>query len=127
METLLGVLIATAPLAGIGALLKLANLRERGRLAAAARQIALTEAIHARLGAVVAPEVRRRWGRWHVTIAAPLDRPSVVASVLSIVEDVFAHPETAPFEIVLRPQPMPGRRGSGRQRAPLGQESLSWT
>ena len=76
----------------------------RRRQAAVIQQIALTDAIHARLGAAVAPVVRRLGNRWQVAIAVPLEHPAVVASVLAIVDAVFAGPEAAAYEVVLRPQ-----------------------
>lgn len=128
MQTLVGVLMIAAPFVALATVLALANRRERRRLAAVDRQIELTDAIHARLGGVVAPEVRHgRRGRWQVTIAVPLDRPSVVASVLAVVEEVFAQPASAPYEVVLHRQPAPKPRGDARHAAPVRTESLSWT
>lgn len=128
METVVGILMLGAPFAAVGALLALANRRQRRRRAEVGRQIALTDAIHARLGAVVAPDVRRlRGGRWQVVIAAPLESPPVVADVLAIVEQVFAHPGAAPYEVVLRRRRTPAARPRGGRPAPVGRESLSWT
>lgn len=127
METLVGALMIVAPFAATAWLLALANRRQRRRLAEIDRQIALTDAIHARLGAVVAPEVRRRGGRWQIAIAAPLERPSVVASVLSTVEAAFREPGGAPYEVVLRPQATPGSRSGARRPVAVRRASLSWT
>ena len=106
METLLGIVMAGLPLLIVGTLLVVTNRRERRRQAAVIQQIALTDAIHARLGAAVAPVVRRLGNRWQVAIAVPLEHPAVVASVLAIVDAVFAGPEPEPaaYEVVLRPQ-----------------------
>jgi len=128
METLVGVLMTTGPFAAVGLLLAFTRRRERRRQEAVERQIALTDAIHARLGGVVAPVVTGlRGGRWQVAIAVPLERPSEVASVLAIVEDVFTQPGTAPYELVLSRQTAPGPRSPARRSAPVGEESLSWT
>jgi hypothetical protein len=61
------------------------------RTEAAARQIALTDALDGRLGPILAPVVRRRpWGTWEIQIAAPFLRPAVVATVLAVVDELFA-------------------------------------
>lgn len=128
METLVGITMIGTPFVAVGVLLALVNRRHLRRQAEVARQIALTDAIHARLGAVVAPEVRRRrGGRWEVAIAAPLESPPVVADVLAIVEQAFAHPGAVPYEIILRKQRTPASRGRAGRPARVGRESLSWT
>lgn len=127
METVIGTLMVIAPFAATASLLALARRRQRRRRAEIDRQIALTDAIHARLGAVVAPEVRRRRGRWQIAIAAPLERPSVVASVLAAVEAAFREPGGAPYEVVLRPQAAPGGLAGARSPVAARRPSLSWT
>jgi hypothetical protein len=104
METLLGLALAGSPFVLMGSLLVLRNRRERRREATVTRQIALTNALHARLGAVVAPVIRRRGSRWQVAIAVPLDRPAVVACVVGIVDQFFAGSESADYEMVLSQQ-----------------------
>ena len=71
--TALGVLVVLAiPVVALVALLRLTGALERRRAAVVARQIAVTDAIHAELGAVVAPLVRRgRGGRFVVVLAVP--------------------------------------------------------
>jgi len=74
-----------SPVLIVGALLWLAAWRDRRREAAVARQIRLSDAIGAELGAIVAPVVRKGWrGPWEVRIAVPLDRPAVVARILGV-------------------------------------------
>ena len=111
MLTALGVLAAVFPFILIGALLELVTRSQRARLAAAVRQVAVTDAIHRELGAVVAPVVRRgRWGRWQLLIAVPFERPDTVARVLEVAYQAFAPSERTPpgrFEIVLSPQEKP--------------------
>ena len=87
LHELLVVLIAGLwPVALVLALLQWATRAQRTREAALARQIALTDAVHRELGAVVAPTVSRgRRGAWRVAIAVPFSQPVVVATVLSIV------------------------------------------
>jgi hypothetical protein len=55
------------------------------------RQIAVTDAIHRELGAIVAPVVRRR-GRhtWTVAVAAPLDRSMAVGRMFALACDTLA-------------------------------------
>src|SRR5437870_11668105 len=89
----LSVLIALFPIALIAALLQLSTWRQRTRLAAVSRQIAVTDAIHAVLGAVVSPVVRRRlWRGWQLTIPAPLDRPDPVMQVVQVAYGAFVPP-----------------------------------
>ena len=93
-----------SPFLSVVALLLLAEWRERARAAAAARQIRLTDAIAAELGAVVAPVVTRGYGGpWRVRIAVPLGRPATVARVLAITHRVVER-MTGRYEIVLVPQ-----------------------
>jgi hypothetical protein len=74
-----------APVLAVGVLLWLAARRERRREAAVTRQIRLSDALAAELGAIVAPVVRKRWGGpWEVRIAVPLDRPALVARILGV-------------------------------------------
>ena len=55
-----------------------------------AQQIAVTDAIHRELGAVVAPSMAKRpWGSPRLVIAVPLERPNVVAAVLTIAHRVL--------------------------------------
>jgi hypothetical protein len=124
MSTLLAVLILVAPFAALGGFVWLRERRQARRRDEIARQVALTDALHARLGAVVAPVVRRRRGGWQVAVAVPVGRPGVVAAVLSSADEVFGR---AGHELVLSrqwsapPDPHPARR------AALQEESLSWT
>jgi len=72
------------------ALIGLAARVQRARREVVERQIAVTDAIHRELGAVVAPVVRRH-GRdaWSVAVAAPLDRPVAVGRVLALAYDAL--------------------------------------
>jgi hypothetical protein len=86
-----GIALVLLVFAGPFALLGLAARAERARGERVARQIAVTDAIHRELGAIVAPFVRRR-GRhaWEVRMAAPLDRPAAVGRILAIAYGVLA-------------------------------------
>lgn len=103
MLLLQGIVLATLPVVAVFAILALAAWRDRRRDEARARQIEVTEAIHRRLGAVVAPTIApRAWGPWRLTIPVPFEQPDVVASVVGIAHRALA--TARPTEIVLTPQ-----------------------
>jgi hypothetical protein len=124
--------IALFPFALLIAALGLSAWRQRTRLDEIARQIAVTDAIHAELGAVVSPVVHRTLGRgWRLTIPVPLDRPDTVTQVVSTACGVFSEPErtrSGRFEIVLKPQESarPRRIAVRVEARPTGR-SMSWT
>lgn len=126
----LSLLVALFPIALLVAALGLSNWRQRMRLAEIARQIAVTDAIHAVLGAVVSPVVRRTlWGGWRLTIPVPLDRPDTVTQVVDAAYGAFSASErTKPgrFEIVLIQQDRPVPRRAP-VLVPARGESVSWT
>jgi hypothetical protein len=129
MVTVLSAVVAIAPFAVVFALLALARRRERRRHDVRARQIALTDGVHERLGAVTAPVVRRRRGGWQVRMAVPFERPAVIEALLAIVLEVFAprDRDRPQLEIVLTRQaagPAATRQGD---RGIRREESLSWT
>jgi hypothetical protein len=103
MIVLAGLVLAVLPLTVVALLLVVATRRERRIAEAAARQIAVTDAIHRELGAVVAPTVEpRSRGPWRVTIPVPFERPEMIATVLGITHRTVARHQ--PMEIVLTPQ-----------------------
>jgi hypothetical protein len=124
MAMLLGILIFMAPIAGLAALLLLIERRQARRRREVDRQIALTDALHARLGAAVAPVVGWRGRGWRVAVAVPFERPAVVATVLTTIDEVF---ERARYEIVLSRQAPAAPTSRTSPRATLARESLSWT
>lgn len=85
-----------------------------------ARQIALTDALDGRLGAVVAPIVTKTlFGPWEVRIAAPLLLPAAQARMLSVIDDVFADSTgIAPdsYRVILTVPPDARRAASGGTR-----------
>src|SRR6266566_7471831 len=107
----LSLLVALFPFGLLVAALKISNWRQHVRLAEIARQITVTDAVHAELGAVVSPVVRRKlWRGWRLTIPVPLDRPDTVMQVVEAAYGAFGAAErTWPgrFEIVLTPQERP--------------------
>ncbi len=89
MLTLIGIAIAAlVPFVLVASTLLLAERWQRTRTALVARQVAVTEAIHRELGAVVAPVARRRalGGGWELRIAVPLERPELVGAVTTIAQ-----------------------------------------
>jgi hypothetical protein len=77
MTALAIVVVLAIPVAALIALLELATLRQRRREAVVSRQVALTDAIHATLGPVTAPVVRRRHGGWVGVLPVPIGYPQI--------------------------------------------------
>jgi hypothetical protein len=124
METLVGILVLATPVA---LLLTLTSRLDRARVhrdAEIGRQIALTDAIHARLGAVVAPVVRRQRAGWTIAVAVPFERPAVVDAVLASVNEEFGRSH---YDIVLSRQTSPAPAVKASRAVAHGGESLSWT
>ena len=126
--------IALFPIALMAAALLAMERRARVRLAECARQIAVTDAVHGKLGAIVAPVVRRRLGgRWQLVIPVPFDDLDSVGRVVRAAYEGFDAPERAipgRFEIVLSPQEkfVPRRERAAVVAAPRSRgESVSWT
>ena len=126
----LSLLVALSPIVVLVAALSLASWRQRTRLAEIAQQVAVTDAIHAILGAVVSPVARRTvWGGWRLTIPVPLDRPETVMQVVDAAYGAFSVTERMSptrFEIVLTPQERPVPRRAPALLPARG-ESVSWT
>jgi len=117
MLTMAGLLVATVPFVIVLGLLAWSDRRERRRREVHARQVALIDRIHKRLGAAASPVVRRSRRGWRVSIAVPFERPVISEALLRIVLDAFPPRDRGqrPLEIVLT-------------RAPsVGWESPSWT
>ena len=124
MVTLMGILVLATPLAALVALARLTERRRARREHEILKQIALTDALHARLGALVAPVVRWRRRAWQVAVAVPFERPAVGAAVLGTVDEMFGRVR---YEVVLSRQAPAAVSPRAAQSAALGQESLSWT
>jgi hypothetical protein len=123
METLIGLTFAMSPLVLVVALLLAVDGRHRRRESEVARQIALTDALHARLGALVAPVVRRRHGVWRVSVAVPVDQPRIIGALLAIVDEVFGR---AAYELRLSRQ-VPVAPRTATLRPARTERALSWT
>ena len=117
MTTLFTVVVALLPIGSVVGLLELVTWRERRRQAAVARQIALTDAIAAELGAIVAPVVKKPlFGPWQIQIAVPFTRPTTVGTILSIADRVLSFADRmcpGRHQIVLTPQDEPAWTGGG--------------
>jgi hypothetical protein len=126
MLVLVGALIAVAPFAVVIGLFAWTAWRERRHREVQDVQIALTDAIHERLGAAAAPVVRRRRRVWRVSMAVPFQRPIVIEALLAIVLEGFAPDEHDPrsLEITLTKQP---HTQATKLASGVGRESLSWT
>jgi len=127
MLALFSALIASAPTAVVFGRLAWANRRERLRRDVLACQIALTEAVHERLGPVAAPMLCRHRRGWQVRIAVRFERPAVTEALLATVLEAFPPLERDPrsLEIILTRQTDASARKPAR--AHVGRESLSWT
>ncbi len=89
-ETTLAVLVALVPVAGLWVGLEWANRAALRRVAAIDRQIALTDAMHRELGAVVAPNVAGDARRgWTVSVRMPLAGDVPVDVIARITHELF--------------------------------------
>lgn len=109
-----GITLVLLMLAGLSGMLAVAARVQRARAERVERQIAVTDAIHRELGAVVAPVVTRHGRhRWTVAVTAPLDRPLAVGRILAIAYEVMAARRPAhPPEISFVLRPRAGLRGN---------------
>jgi hypothetical protein len=124
-------LVVLLPVALVVALLRVTEWRRAWQLSEIERQIAVTDAIHAELGAVVSPTVRRRLGnRWQLAIAVPFDNLDTVTRVVESASRAFdvARAKPGRFELVLSPQERPVRHTARAATVarPTRGESVSW-
>src|SRR5262245_16310289 len=128
MLTLGAAIVATAPFAVVLALLAWANRRGCRHREGLARQIALTDSVHGRVGAGAAQVVRRRGRLSQGFIAVPVERPVVVEALLAIVREMLAPRagDRRSLEIVLTRQPTRPAAPAAARRG-IRKESLSWT
>jgi hypothetical protein len=105
--------VLAVPIVPVAALLVWAEWRDRRRATLVTRQIELTDAISAELGAVVAPVLRRApRGGWRVDMTVPPGRPALVGRVLEITQEVL--PERHEIRLVPRMAPLPWRSAPAR-------------
>jgi hypothetical protein len=124
METLVGILVLATPVALLLTLTARLDRAGARRAAEIERQIALTDAIHARLGAAAAPVVRRQREGWRIDVAVPFERAVVVDAVLASVNQAFGR---ADYTVVLSRQTSPAPAAKASRAVAHGGESLSWT
>ena len=124
METVIGRLLAASPMILTVALLMAVERRQDRARAEIGRQIALTDALHARLGALLAPVVRLRGRVWQISVAVPVEEHAVVSAVLTTVDEVFGR---VAYELQLRHQQAPPPPAARTRRAARAVEELSWT
>jgi hypothetical protein len=124
LGTILGVMIL--PLATLTLVLLVVGSVQRAHETQIAQQIAVTDAIHGELGAVVAPFVTRRLGgRWRVEVAVPFDSPAIVERVVAIAHAAMARSERARgVEIVLSAQDPGVRQTNVRKLEPVATSPL---
>src|SRR5258706_980458 len=111
LGTALAVIIL--PAASLTTLLLLAEWRQRARQRRLVRQVVVTEAIDAELGAIVAPFIKRRFPRgWRLEVAVPFDEPALVGQVVALAHAAMQRmdPHASPLEIVLTAQTPEVRR-----------------
>ena len=109
----------------LGGPMVLTDWARKRREAEIARQIALTDALDGRLGAVVAPIVKKTlFGPWEVRIAAPPLFPVAQARMLAVIDDVFADskgPASDSYRVILTVSLEARRAASGGARCTPGQ------
>jgi hypothetical protein len=90
LSALAALLVLVVPAVVLVALMIAVERRQRARDDVVARQIMLTDAIHAELGAVVAPVVEKRaFQPWRVVFALPEGRILDMARLISITDRVL--------------------------------------
>ena len=103
--TLLGALDALFFFGGILSAVLLPGWLQRRHREAARRQIALTEALDAEFGPVVAPVVKKPFrGPWRIEIAMPVGRWDTVGRIIAVADDVFSNTEgvrPSPYQLIL--------------------------
>ena len=83
-------IVLLTPAVVLVALLLAIEQRSRARADVVARQIMLTDAIHAELGAIVAPVVEKRAFRpWRVVFALPDERVREMTRLIAITDRVL--------------------------------------
>ncbi len=92
ITALLGIAAALmVPVLAVVGVILVADWWQRRRLRVVARQIAVTDAIHRELGAVVAPVVHKRpWGPWTVCMTLPPEGWALAGSLAVIAHNVIS-------------------------------------
>jgi hypothetical protein len=127
-QILLGAIVPLYVFLWIGVPIILADWLRKRRQETVKRQVALTEAIDGRLGAVVAPVVKKTlWGPWQVRLAVPFTQPAVVGRILAVVDEMLSASDPmlpGQYRIVLTPRGEPIREKRGAQG---GRSADTWS
>ena len=112
LSALAVLVVLLLPVAIIVMLSLLIDARQRGRDRVLARQIRLTDAVHAELGATVSPVVEKRAFRpWRVVFSMPAERSADVSRLVSITDRVLADDPPAPGNLqIVFTSPAPALR-----------------
>ena len=103
MTVVVGLLVVLGPLLALVALLRAVDAWHRRRERVIARQILLTDAVHAEFGAVVAPVVEKSaFQPWRVIYAIADGRAPEAGRLVAIAHRVLARelPPAEPLQIV---------------------------
>lgn len=97
LSLLVIVVVLLLPAAAIVALSLLVEAWRRAQARVLDRQVRLTDAVHAELGALVSPVVEKRAFRpWRVVFAMPSERADIVSRLVSITDRVLAAEAMSP-------------------------------
>ena len=92
-------IVLLVPAAGLVAVLLAVEARQRAHADVVARQIMLTDAVHAELGAFVSPVVEKRAFRpWRVIFTLPESRVRDMARLMAITDRVMGR-QVSPDEV----------------------------
>jgi hypothetical protein len=92
--------VLLTPVIALVGLLMAVEARQRAQARVIARQIMLTDAVHAELGAVVAPVVKKRaFAPWRVIFAIPAGHTRDTGRLISIANRVFAEELRSPNDV----------------------------
>ena len=126
--TVLAVLVL--PTAAVTVLLLAVGRLERAREERITHQVAVTDAIHAELGAVVSPVVKRRFRLgWRIEIAVPFERAAMVGRVVAIAQSVMVRADARAADrvkVVLTAQEVHEAVGASRSAPALPGCSERW-
>jgi hypothetical protein len=92
--------VLLSPMVVLVGVMLLVEARERAHTRVISRQIMLTDAVHAELGALVAPVVEKPAFRpWRVTFALPAGRAAEVGRLISITDRVLGAELASPDDL----------------------------
>ena len=92
--------VLLSPVVVLVALLMLVEARQRARTRVIERQIMLTDAVHAELGALVAPVVEKSaFKPWRVTFAMPAGHTGETGRLIAITDRVLAEELRSPNDL----------------------------